>query len=101
MLRTVFAIAVAGLIFAAVSGTAQAAPMAPLPAGITAGLTDLTDVVGVAVGVTARAACIVVAAGATAGAMYAAGDFNSKVLRISNEGVHLTRRCALLAPALV
>jgi len=31
MLRTVFAIAVAGLIFAAVSGTAQAAPIAPLP----------------------------------------------------------------------
>ncbi|MGA9559918.1 MAG: hypothetical protein WBR32_02640 [Pseudolabrys sp.] len=36
MLRTVLAIAVAGLIFAAVSGTAQAAPGAPLPAGVTA-----------------------------------------------------------------
>ena len=44
MLRTVFAIAVAGLIFADLSGIAQAAPVAPLPAGITAGLSDLTDV---------------------------------------------------------
>jgi hypothetical protein len=44
MLRTVFAIAVAGLIFTAVHGTARAAPIAPLPAGITAGLTDFTDV---------------------------------------------------------
>lgn len=44
MLRTVFAIAVAGLIFAAVFGTAQAAPVAPLPAGVTADLSYLTDV---------------------------------------------------------
>jgi hypothetical protein len=44
MLRTAFAIAVAGLIFAAVSGPSQAAPLAPLPAGITAHLNDLTDV---------------------------------------------------------
>ena len=43
MLRTVFAIAVAGFIFAAVSGTAQAAPGAPLPAGVTTGLSNLTD----------------------------------------------------------
>jgi hypothetical protein len=43
MLRTVLAIAVAGLIFAAVSGTAQAAPGAPLPAGVTADLNYLTD----------------------------------------------------------
>jgi hypothetical protein len=34
MTRTIFAMAVAGLIFAAVSGTSQAAPMAPLPAGV-------------------------------------------------------------------
>jgi hypothetical protein len=38
MRRTVFAIAVAGLIFAAVSGTAQAAPGTPLPSGVTAEL---------------------------------------------------------------
>jgi hypothetical protein len=44
MLRTVFAIAVAGLIFAAVSGTAQAAPAAPLSAGVTSDLSNLTDV---------------------------------------------------------
>lgn len=30
MIRTVFAMAVAGLVFAAVSGTSQAAPIAPL-----------------------------------------------------------------------
>jgi hypothetical protein len=34
MTRTIVAMAVAGLIFAAVSGTSQAAPMAPLPAGV-------------------------------------------------------------------
>ena len=44
MLRTVFAIAVAGLIFVAVSGTAQAAPVVPLPAGVTADISYLTDV---------------------------------------------------------
>jgi hypothetical protein len=44
MLLTVFAVAVAGLILAAVSGTAQTAPLAPLPAGATAGLDNLTDV---------------------------------------------------------
>jgi len=36
MLRTIFALAVAGLIAAAVSGTSQAAPIAPLAAGVTA-----------------------------------------------------------------
>ncbi len=36
MIRTVFAMAVAALVFAAVSGTSQAAPMAPLPAGVAA-----------------------------------------------------------------
>ena len=44
MLRTVCAVAVAGLIFAAVSGSAQAAPLAPLPAAATAGFDNLTDV---------------------------------------------------------
>jgi len=43
MLRTVFAIAVAGLIFAAVSAPAQAAPGAPLPAGVKTDLNYLTD----------------------------------------------------------
>lgn len=42
MLRTVFAIAVAGLVFTAVSGTVQAAPVAPLP-GVS-DLNILTDV---------------------------------------------------------
>ena len=36
MTRTVFAMAVAALVMAAVSGTSQAAPIAPLPAGVTA-----------------------------------------------------------------
>jgi hypothetical protein len=34
MTRTIFAMAVAGLMFAAVTGTSQAAPIAPLPAGV-------------------------------------------------------------------
>ena len=44
MLRPVFAIVVAGLIFAAVPGTSCAAPMVPPPAGLMSHLTDLTDV---------------------------------------------------------
>jgi hypothetical protein len=44
MIRTAFAMAVVALIFAAVFGTAQAAPVAPLPAGVTAGLNNLTGV---------------------------------------------------------
>jgi hypothetical protein len=36
MIRTVFAMAVAALLLAAVSGTSQAAPIAPLPAGVAA-----------------------------------------------------------------
>jgi hypothetical protein len=44
MLRTVFAMAVAGLVFAAVSGTAQAAPIAPLAVGVTAELSDVSQV---------------------------------------------------------
>lgn len=35
MTRTIFAMAVAGLVFAAATATSQAAPMAPLPAGVT------------------------------------------------------------------
>jgi hypothetical protein len=34
MLRTMFALAVAGLVLTAVSGTSQAAPIAPLSAGV-------------------------------------------------------------------
>ncbi|HUI15472.1 MAG TPA: hypothetical protein VL048_18600 [Xanthobacteraceae bacterium] len=37
MIRTVFAMAVATLLMAAVSGTSQAAPIAPLPANVAAG----------------------------------------------------------------
>jgi hypothetical protein len=44
MLRTAFAVAVAGLIFVAVSGTSQAAPIVPPPAGLTAHLNDVTEV---------------------------------------------------------
>ncbi len=44
MPRTVFAIAIASLILAAASETAQAAPIAPLPAGVTGDFSDLTDV---------------------------------------------------------
>ena len=44
MLRTVFAIGIAGLIFAGGSVTTQAAPILPLPAAATAGLDNLTDV---------------------------------------------------------
>ena len=44
MSRIMFAIAFAGLIFTAASGTAHAAPILPLPAAATAGLDYLTDV---------------------------------------------------------
>jgi len=44
MLRTLFAMAVAGLLFAAVSGTSQAAPIAPLPEGVTSETSGLTPV---------------------------------------------------------
>src|SRR5262245_15768462 len=44
MSRTMFAIAFAGLIFTAASGTAHAAPILPLPAAASAGLDNLTDV---------------------------------------------------------
>ena len=44
MLRTMFAMTVAGLLFAAVSGTSQAAPIAPLPASVTSETGGLTQV---------------------------------------------------------
>src|SRR5262245_51575358 len=44
MLRTIFAIACAGLIFAATSGSAGAAPIAPFPTAATASFDNLTDV---------------------------------------------------------
>ena len=44
MLRTLFAVAITGLVFAAVSGTAHAAPIAPLPPGYTVDLGILSDV---------------------------------------------------------
>jgi hypothetical protein len=44
MIRTMFAMAVAGLIFAAVSGTSQAAPIAPLPAAAVSEQGNLTQV---------------------------------------------------------
>ena len=44
MSRIMFAIAFAGLIFTAASGTAYAAPILPLPTTATASLDGLTDV---------------------------------------------------------
>ncbi len=44
MTRTVFAIAVAGLLTAAVSGMSQAAPIAPLSAAVTADQSNVTQV---------------------------------------------------------
>ena len=58
MLRTMFAIAITGLIFASGSGTTQAAPILPLPAAATASFENLTDVQrGDAAGVTAGDVC--------------------------------------------
>ena len=77
MLRTVFAIGIAGLIFAGGSGTTQAAPILPLPATAAAGLDNLTDVqwgrrcwrdAG-----DARTVAVVATAGVTAGAIGTAG----------------------------
>jgi len=44
MSRAIFAIAFAGLIFTAASGTSHAAPILPLPATATGALDNLTDV---------------------------------------------------------
>jgi hypothetical protein len=44
MIRTISAMAVAGLLMAAVSGASQAAPIAPLPAAVTSDSSGLTQV---------------------------------------------------------
>jgi hypothetical protein len=44
MLRTALAVSVAALVLAAVNGSAQAAPIPPLAAGITANVSDVRDV---------------------------------------------------------
>ena len=44
MLRIVFAVGISGLVFAGGAGTAQAAPILPLPAAATAGTDNMTDV---------------------------------------------------------
>jgi hypothetical protein len=78
-MRTVFAIAIATLIVAAIPGTAQSAPIPPLPAGIMVHATDLTEVAWRRCWRDRWGACIVVAVGATVGAACAAagGDVNS------------------------
>ena len=43
MLRTLFAMSVAGLLFSAIPQNAQAAPISPLSAGIAAHLSDVTE----------------------------------------------------------
>ena len=80
MLRTVFAIAVAGLIFTAVSGTAQAAPIAPLPRVTRSTLESCWMCSGAAAGVTDGGVYIAVAAGATVGAVSVAGDLTLTAL---------------------
>src|SRR5262245_56833949 len=44
MLRILFAVGIAALVFAGGSGTTQAAPILPLPAAATAGIDNMTDV---------------------------------------------------------
>ena len=44
MIRTMFAMAVAALVFAAVSGTSQAAPIAPLPGAVSTDAGGVTPV---------------------------------------------------------
>jgi len=44
MIRTVFAMAATAIVFAAVSGTSQAAPIAPIAAGVQAGAGNFTQV---------------------------------------------------------
>src|SRR5262245_44955903 len=44
MLRILFAVGIAGLVFAGGSGTTQAAPILPLPTVATAGIDNMTDV---------------------------------------------------------
>jgi len=44
MLRILFAVGIAGLVFAGGSGTTQAVPILPLPTVATAGIDNMTDV---------------------------------------------------------
>ena len=62
-MRTLFAVAIAGLALAAVSGTAHAAPIAPLPPSYTVDLGIYRTFLG--------------AAGVTVGAVSAAGEVGS------------------------
>ena len=78
MLRAMFAIVVAVLIFAAVSETAHAAPIPPLPVGITANLNTVTDVAWRRCWRDRWGTCIAVTAGVAAGASYDAGNFALK-----------------------
>jgi hypothetical protein len=75
MLRTALLMLIAGLVLVAVNGSAQAAPIPPLAAGITANVSDVTDVSSVGVGETAGGAGIVARVGEIAGAACAVGDF--------------------------
>jgi hypothetical protein len=77
VLRTVFAMAFAGLVLAAVAGTAQAAPIAPARGGYH-GRTWRCNA-GFVASMLARslgAPEIAVGVGETAGAEYVAGDFS-------------------------
>jgi hypothetical protein len=76
MLRILFAVGIAGLVFAGGSGTTQAAPILPLPAAATADLGNRRTCSGGDVaGVTAGDGCTVAVAGAVAlaGALALAG----------------------------
>jgi hypothetical protein len=64
MLRILFAVGIAGLVFAGGSGTTQAAPILPLPAAATAGIDNM---MGDGAGVTAGGDCAVVRDGGPAG----------------------------------
>ena len=77
-MRIVLAIVFAGLIVAAVPGTAQSAPIPPIPAGTTVQLTDLTDVAWRRCWRDRWGTCIAVTAGVAAGASYDAGNFALK-----------------------
>jgi hypothetical protein len=41
MPRTIFAVAISGLVLAAISGASQATPIAPLPAGVAGNVTQV------------------------------------------------------------
>jgi len=84
-LRTILAVAVTGLIVAAFAATAQSAPLVPLAPGITTTSQMILRMChGVAVGAIAADVCIAVAAGATGGAEFAAGEIlRQKTRRVS------------------